>query len=130
MFGNLPNEASESDRLENPYQSPIAPFASAPRKNTLTSPLRWSLIGAAGGGCLGAALIVAALIVLFTPKAGGEDDEVGPMLVAMLPVLAVGFVMVCAMIGLLVGALFGTIACVVTPPSRREVPTDDVLALN
>ncbi|WP_406697597.1 hypothetical protein V5E97_01920 [Singulisphaera sp. Ch08] len=104
--------------IDNPYRSHDAPLVPVSRKS-LILPLRWSFIGTAIGGCLGVvAVLVMALVVLNVPATAGESDEVGPMLVAALPALAIGFVLACAVVGLFVGLLMGTITCMMVRPSQ------------
>ena len=115
-----PSPGESSAWIDDPYRSPVAPLVPASR-TSLLQPLRWSLIGAAGGGCLGGALVIVVLFVLFnTPAEAGESEEIGPMLVAMLPLVAAAFVVGCALVGLCLGLLMGSIASMVARPSQPK----------
>ncbi|SIO45190.1 hypothetical protein SAMN05444166_4842 [Singulisphaera sp. GP187] len=113
-----PSSDATSDWVDNPYQSPVAPLDTTSR-TSLLHPLRGSFLGAAIGGCLGLVLDSIAMILLYMSAKEPEDAEVGPMFVAMLPFLAVGVIVACAMIGLLLGLLLGSIRCVMARPSQR-----------
>ncbi len=64
-------------------------------------------------------LIAWGMILLFEPV-DGADDEVGPMFLAMIPFLAVGFVVLCAAVGQFLGGVLGGFSSILGRTSPRS----------
>lgn len=120
MLERSSEETSDSIDNFNPYQSPETPLTPESR-GALTRAFRWSFIGAGVGGCVGAMLMLGAwaMILLFEPVEGA-DDEVGPMFLAMIPFLAIGFVVLCAAVGQFLGGVLGGFTSMLDRTSTRS----------
>ena len=108
---------------DNPYQPPVAPLRPVARGRSRSRLLRWAFLGSVLGGGLGLAADLAALFLLLSPAKPGEDDSIGPMVVAMLPFMAAAVIAGGAVLGFLFGLLVGSIASVTAPPRSRPVRT-------
>lgn len=69
--------------------------------------LRWAIAGAGCGGVLG---LVPILVVRYGRTPEGPDDGVGPMFLALLPLLLAGILALAVLCGALAGLAIGVMA--------------------